>query len=144
MLIELRYQCYIHACSGNYLGNIFLLFCLSFSYFLCEASIRCSCMFGQWFWLSGRCGWLVRSSILLVRTSVFVGSLMWYYIQTSLKFRPDGEPCRVKSHSPWRRTSLSPLFLFCLSTCAFSLWFLCVILMCTCHICNLSPPLVCF
>jgi len=26
MLIELRYQCYIHACSGNYLENIFLLF----------------------------------------------------------------------------------------------------------------------
>jgi hypothetical protein len=41
MLIELRYQCYIHACSGNYLGNIFLLFFLSFSDFLCEASGWC-------------------------------------------------------------------------------------------------------
>jgi hypothetical protein len=30
MLIELRYQCYIYACFGNYLGNIFLLFFLSF------------------------------------------------------------------------------------------------------------------
>jgi hypothetical protein len=34
MLIELGYQLYIHACSGNYLGNIFLLFFLSFSDFL--------------------------------------------------------------------------------------------------------------
>jgi hypothetical protein len=24
----------------------------------------------------------------------------WYYVRTSLNFRPDGEPCRVKSHSP--------------------------------------------
>jgi hypothetical protein len=24
----------------------------------------------------------------------------WHYVWTSLKFRPDGEPCRVKSHSP--------------------------------------------
>jgi hypothetical protein len=28
MLIELGYQLYIHACSGNYLGNIFLIFFL--------------------------------------------------------------------------------------------------------------------
>jgi hypothetical protein len=35
MLLELRYQCFIHACSGNYLGNIFLLFFLSFSDFFC-------------------------------------------------------------------------------------------------------------
>jgi hypothetical protein len=38
MLIELRYQCYIYACSGNYFGNIFLLFFLDF---LCEGSRRC-------------------------------------------------------------------------------------------------------
>jgi hypothetical protein len=33
MLIELRYQCFIHACSGNYLGNIFLLFSSLFQIF---------------------------------------------------------------------------------------------------------------
>jgi hypothetical protein len=38
MLIELGYQLYIHACSGNYLGNIFLLFFLSFSEFLVKRS----------------------------------------------------------------------------------------------------------
>jgi hypothetical protein len=42
MLIELGYQFYINACSGNYLENIFLLFFLSFSVFLCEVS-------GRWF-----------------------------------------------------------------------------------------------
>jgi hypothetical protein len=41
MLVELGYQLYIHACSGNYLRNIFLLFFLSFLDFLCEASKRC-------------------------------------------------------------------------------------------------------
>jgi hypothetical protein len=41
MLIELRYQCYIHVFSGNYLGNISLLLFLSFSDFLCEASEWC-------------------------------------------------------------------------------------------------------
>jgi hypothetical protein len=37
LIIKLRYQCYIHACSGNYLGNILLLFFLSFLdfFFLC-------------------------------------------------------------------------------------------------------------
>jgi hypothetical protein len=33
MQIELGYQLFIHACSGNYLANIFLLFFLSFSDF---------------------------------------------------------------------------------------------------------------
>jgi hypothetical protein len=41
MLIELRYQCYIHVCSENYLGNIFMLFFLLFPIFLCEASRWC-------------------------------------------------------------------------------------------------------
>jgi hypothetical protein len=99
----------------------------------------------------------VRMVILVVRTirlicldvhssclDVFVRSLTWHYVQTSLKFRSDGEPCKVKSHSPWSRMSLSPLFWFFLSSCAFFLCFLCVILKCTCHLCNLSPPQVCF
>jgi hypothetical protein len=33
LLIKLRYQCYIHACSGKYMENILLLFIISFSYF---------------------------------------------------------------------------------------------------------------
>jgi hypothetical protein len=40
LLIKLRYQWYIHACSENYLGNILLLFFLSFRFLLCEASGR--------------------------------------------------------------------------------------------------------
>jgi hypothetical protein len=37
MLIELGYQFCIHTCSGNYLGNIFLLFLLYFfsDFFFC-------------------------------------------------------------------------------------------------------------
>jgi hypothetical protein len=33
MLIELEYQFYIHACSGNYLENIFLLYSSLFQFF---------------------------------------------------------------------------------------------------------------
>jgi len=40
LLIKLRYQWYIHVCSENYLGNILLLFFLSFRFLLCEASGR--------------------------------------------------------------------------------------------------------
>jgi len=55
MLIELRYQCYIHACSGNYLGIIFLLyFPLFFRFFVCV----CVCVFILY----------VRTVILVVRT----------------------------------------------------------------------------
>jgi hypothetical protein len=40
LLIKLRYQWYIHPCSKNDLGNILLLFSLSFRFLLCEASGR--------------------------------------------------------------------------------------------------------
>jgi len=112
MLIELRYQCFIHACSGNYLGNIYLLFFLFFFFFfflfvLCEASGRC-------FWdvwtviLYVRTVFLVVRTIWLIRPDVYsscpdervFATSTWHYVQTSLKFRPNGEPCRVKSHSP--------------------------------------------
>jgi hypothetical protein len=107
MLIELRYQCYIHACFGNYLGNIFLLFFLSFLEFF---------VWSVWtvFWDVQTVILYVRTVILVVRTirlirsdvhsscsdeRVFATST-WHYVRTSLKFRLDGEPCRVKSHSP--------------------------------------------
>jgi hypothetical protein len=47
--------------------------------------------------------------------------------RTSLTFRPDGEPCRVKSHSPWCHTSLSlfSLFLFVV-LCFFLVIFMCI------------------
>jgi hypothetical protein len=49
----------------------------------------------------------------------------WHYVRTSLKFRPDGEPCRVKSHSTWRRTSFSPLLLcFFVVLCVFLVLFM--------------------
>jgi hypothetical protein len=38
--------------------------------------------------------------MVLVRTAVFLRSLTWHHVLTSLMFRPDGEPCRVKSLSP--------------------------------------------
>jgi hypothetical protein len=108
MLIELRYQCYIHACSGNYLGNIFLLFFLPFSDFFVWSvrtvcfgtSKRCSCMSGRWFWLSERYCWFIRTSILLVRKGMFLRSPTWHSVRTSLKFHLEGEACKVKSHSP--------------------------------------------
>jgi hypothetical protein len=70
----------------------------------------------------------VRTVILVVRTiqlirsdvnsccpneRVFVIST-WHYVRTSLKFRPDGEPCRVKSHSPRAATHFfAPFGSFC-------------------------------
>jgi hypothetical protein len=93
MLIELGYQFYIHVCSGNYLSNIFLLFFLSFSDVLVkrpdggsgcpDGKVDSS---GRPFSLSGQ--------------GVFLRSLTCHYFRTSLKFRPDSEPCRVISHFP--------------------------------------------
>jgi hypothetical protein len=54
MLIELGYQLYIHACFGNYLGNIFLLFFLSFSNFLVKCSDGKVDSSGRPFSLSGQ------------------------------------------------------------------------------------------
>jgi len=34
----------------------------------------------------------------------------WHYVRTSFKFRPDGEPCRVKSHSPCATAHFFALF----------------------------------
>jgi hypothetical protein len=74
----------------------------------------------------------VRTVFLVVRTirlirpdeHVFMTST-WHYVQTSLKFRPDGEHCRVKSHSPWCRTSFSPLLLcFFVVLCVFLVLFM--------------------
>jgi hypothetical protein len=42
---------------------------------------------------------------------VFVTST-WHYVQKSLKFRPDGEPCRVKSLSPHAQLTFWPPFVF--------------------------------
>jgi hypothetical protein len=122
MLIELRYQCFIHACSGIYLGNIFLLFFPLFIRFLClkRPDVHSSCLDERVF-----------------ETST------WHYVWTSLKFHPDGKPCKVKLYSPLPRTSFSPLLLCFLSSCAFSLCFLCVFLSCTCRLWILSPPQVC-
>jgi len=108
-----------------------IFFCSFSSFFqilLCEASGRC-------FWdvqtmiLYVRKVFLVVQTIRLIRPNihsscpdecVFTTST-WHYVRTSLNFCPDGEPCRVKSHSPWCRTSFSPLLLcFFLSSCAFS------------------------
>jgi hypothetical protein len=88
----------------------------------------------------------VRTVLLYVRMVILVVRTIWlicpdvhsscpdehvfatstrHYVRTSLKFRPDGEPCRVKSHSPWRRTSLSPLLLwFFVVLCVFLVIFM--------------------
>jgi len=89
-----------------------------------------------------RYGWFVRTLLVLVWTAVFLRSLTWHHVWTSLMFRPEGEPCRVKSHSPYAARHFLLSCCDFLSFCAFSLWFVCIILTCTCHICSLSPPQV--
>jgi len=86
-------------------------------------------LFGKYFYAlfqillceaSGRCFWDVRTVLLYVRTIILVVRTIqlilldvhsscldervfaistWHYVQTSLKFHPDGEPYRVKSCS---------------------------------------------
>jgi hypothetical protein len=102
--------CFILASVLQFFRTVLSVFC-SFSLFfkfLCEESGRC-------FWLSGQCGCFVRKLLILVRTGVLVRSLMWHFVRTTLMFRPDGEPCRVKSLSPLHRTSLFSLLDFFLS-----------------------------
>jgi hypothetical protein len=115
MQIELGYQLFIHACSGNYLRNIFLLFFRFFCVKRPDGVSGCSdgkvASSGRPFSLSGQ--------------AYFVRSLTWHYIRTSLKFRPDCEPCRVISHSP----ALQPLsfhYFWCFCRLVrFSLLFMC-------------------
>jgi hypothetical protein len=116
-----------------------LFFC-SFSLFfrfLCEASRQC-------FWLSRRWGCFVRMLLILVQTGMLMRSLKWHYVWMTVMFRPSGEPCRFKLLSPLRHTSLfSLLDLFFVRFCVF-LWFLCVVLTCTCLVYDFSPPQVWF
>jgi hypothetical protein len=70
--------------------------------------------------------WLIRPDVhsSCPDEHVFATS-MWHYVRTSLKFRSDGEPCRVKSHSPWRHTSFFPLLLcFFVVLCVFLVLFM--------------------
>jgi hypothetical protein len=113
----------------------FLLFFLSFQILLCEASGRCfrtsgrcSCMSERLFWLYGRYGLFVRTFILLVSTSVLLRFLRGTSSGRLFMFRPNGEPCRVKSHSPRATAHFFAFFGSFFSSCALSLFFLCVTL----------------
>jgi hypothetical protein len=100
----------------------------------------------------------VRTVFLVVRTirlicpnvhsscpddNVFATST-WHYVRTSLKFRPDGEPYRVKSLSP--RAAAHFLASFCVFIfvilCVFFSYILCIVLTCTCRLWILSPSQV--
>jgi len=66
-------------------------------------------------------------TIRLIRPDVYSSFLndrvfatsMWHYVRTSLKFRSDGEPCRVKSLSPRAAAHFLASFCVFLSSCAF-------------------------
>jgi hypothetical protein len=107
---------------------------------------------------SGRCFWDVRTVILNVRTVFLVVRTIrlirpdvhsscldeCVFATSTWHFRLDGEPCRVKLHSPCAVAHFFAPFGSFLSSCALSLCFLCVSLWCTCHLCSLSPPHVFF
>jgi hypothetical protein len=134
-----------------FLGNIFLLFLHNFffpffffffffffSRFLCEAS-------RQSFYVSERSSVFVRTFLFLVRTSALVRYLTWHYVRTALVIRSDGEPLRVKSYTPLRRTTyFSSLLTFSLSL--FAVFF--ALFTCFSHVhlsfCVFSPPKICF
>jgi len=108
---------------GKYCSFFFLFF---FFIFLCVAS-------GLFFCLFGRCGCFVRTFLIQVRTGVLVRSLTWHYVRTALMFRPDGEPCRVKSHSPVPPTlSFHSSWFFvglCFFVCSFHVFFSCALVL---------------
>jgi hypothetical protein len=116
MLIELGYQLYIHACFGNYLGNIFLLFFLSFSDFLVkrpDGGSGCSDgnvdLSGRPFSMSGR--------------ACFCDLLRGTTSGRHLSSLPNGEPCRVISLSPPRCSRLMSFFYFFCRLVCFSVFF---------------------
>jgi len=137
MIIELRYQCFIHVCFGNYLGNIFLLFFLSFSD-SCVWSVRTVILYmsGRYFWLSGRYDWFVQ-------TSMFLWPLRGTTSRHHLSFVRMVNTVGLNRILPGVAHHFLLSFCVFLSSCAFSLCFLCVFLSCTCRLWILSPPQVC-
>jgi hypothetical protein len=136
MLVELGYQLYIHACSGNYLENIFLLFFLSFSDFLLklqDGGSRCPDgkvdSSGRPFSLSRR---VCFCDLLRGTTSKCHLSSVWTMNPVGLYRIP---PMPQLPH-----------IIFFGFFCRFVLFlcFLCIFLTFTCHLCNLSPTQVCF
>jgi len=137
MLIELGYQLYIHACSGNYLENIFLLFFLSFSDFLVK------CPDGGSGCPDGKVDSSRRPFSLSERVcfcDLVHGTTSGHHLSSVRKVNPIG----LYGFSPRAAAALCHFFWLFLSSCAFFLGFLCVFLTCTCPIYNLSPPHVCF
>jgi len=132
MLIELGYQLYIHAYSRNYLGNIFLLFFLSFSIFLVkrpDGGYGCpdgkADSSGRPFSLSERA---CLCDLLCGTTSGRHLSSIWTVNPVGLYRIP-----------PRAAASSFQFFGFFLSSCALFPCFLCVLLTCTYPLCNFSP-----
>jgi hypothetical protein len=76
LLIKLRYQCYIHVCSENYLGNILLLYFLFFIFFCVK---RPDSVFGD-----------VQTVILYIRTVILVVQTIQLFHPEVLGSCPDG------------------------------------------------------
>jgi hypothetical protein len=135
MLIKLGYQFFMHVCSGNYLGNIFFSLFQFFFFFFCvkrlddvsgcpDSKVASS---GCPFSMSGRaciCNLLRDTTsgrhLSFVRTMNPVGL-----------YRIPPVPQPLSFHFFF----LCFFFVLCPFPC-----FLCVLLMCTCPFCNLSPP----
>jgi hypothetical protein len=120
-VINFLYMRVLKIIFGKYFFAIFLIF---FS-LLCEASRR-------WFCMSGRWGRFVRTFLIQVWTCALVRYLTWHYVQTALVIRLDGEPLRVKSHSPYAARHFSPSLWIFLSVCAILFGFSHASLTCSC------------
>jgi hypothetical protein len=147
MLIELGYQLFIHACSGNYYGNIVLLFSLSFQMFCVKRSGGVTgCPDGAPGCPDGDSGCLddtVLSSKHLC--SLFGWACLYDLLRGTtsrrhLSFVRMVYPVRLNRILPGTACHFLFSLLFCLSSCVFSSWFLCVFPTCSCLLCNLSPP----
>jgi glycerol uptake facilitator-like aquaporin len=122
------YTCVFWKLSGKYFAALFPLFQIYFVWSvqtIClGTSRRFSWTSGHIFWLFGRYGFFVRTFLVIVWTAVFSQPFTWHNVRTLLMFRPNSEPCRVKSFSPHAAALLLGSFwLDFVVLCFFSLCF---------------------
>jgi hypothetical protein len=136
MQIELGYQLFIHACSRNYLKNIFsALFPLFFRFFCVKRLDDVSSCLDSKVASSGRPFPLPSQACLC---DLLRGTTSGHHLSSVQTVIP---PRRIPSHFILFGVFLSSCAFFSCFSCFFSCVFF---LLFTCPLCNLSPTQVCF
>jgi len=129
------YTCVLWKLFGKYCSALFQILLCEVSGRCFGTSERCSCMSRWLFWLSRRYGLFDRTVILLVQTSVFLWPLRGTTSERHLSSVRTVNPVGLNRILPGAARHFLLSFCVFLSSCAFSLCFLCVFLSCTCRLC---------